>query len=139
MFTYYGVKALITNSKGKILLLQTDPNKRINPLYIDYWDLPGGLINHGEDLQNALKREMLEETGIDKVKIGKLIGQVIAKIRKPYKNVMAGIKLSVYKCSIQTPAKIQLSDEHKHSKWFNVDEAKILLSYKYNQDFIDLL
>ena len=48
------VKAVLFVSGDKILLLK---NKK-------GWDLPGGHMRHGETKQQALKREVFEETGI---------------------------------------------------------------------------
>ena len=48
------VKAVLFVSGDKILLLK---NKK-------GWDLPGGHMRHGETKQQALTREVLEETGI---------------------------------------------------------------------------
>ncbi len=47
---------------GKILLARrkTDPGK-------GYWAVPGGLVELGETLEEAVKREMLEETGLEVV------------------------------------------------------------------------
>lgn len=40
-----------------------DPNK--GGVYVDCWHIPGGGIDAGEDMQTALKREVMEEVGID--------------------------------------------------------------------------
>jgi mutator protein MutT len=53
-----GVGALILR-RNSILLVQ----RARNPLK-GYWSLPGGLIEPGEKIADALKREVLEETGL---------------------------------------------------------------------------
>jgi len=47
---------------GKVLLAKRPSTKKIAP---DKYHLPGGHVEFGEDLKNALKRELHEELGID--------------------------------------------------------------------------
>ena len=54
------VVAVIHNEKGEILL-----TKRAIPPYIGKWVMPGGKIEPGEPITAALKREVLEEVGLD--------------------------------------------------------------------------
>jgi ADP-ribose pyrophosphatase YjhB (NUDIX family) len=49
-------------------------NKNGGP-YINRFDLPGGSLEEAESLTNALKREFLEETGLE-VKIVKCLGVI---------------------------------------------------------------
>lgn len=50
------VSGLIENDEGKILL-EKAPDRG--------WEVPGGQVEAGETLIDALKREVKEETGID--------------------------------------------------------------------------
>lgn len=55
--TFYrvSVKALITNKKGEILVVKENQ---------DTWSLPGGGLDHGEDPQAGVLRELKEELGV---------------------------------------------------------------------------
>ena len=50
------VAALVTNDRGEILLVKSPWRG---------WEYPGGLIEPGETFQNALKREVREESGVE--------------------------------------------------------------------------
>jgi nucleoside triphosphatase len=52
------VGALVSNSKGKIFLMKSN---KWNGLFV----LPGGHIELGETMEQALKREVKEETNLD--------------------------------------------------------------------------
>ncbi len=52
------VGPLIYNDKEEILLIK-------NPKFKDFWTIPGGHIELDEPAEEALKREILEETGLE--------------------------------------------------------------------------
>lgn len=47
------------------------------------WGLPGGIVNWGEDIPTAARRELAEETGLDIVKIRRLVGVYSSPDRDP--------------------------------------------------------
>jgi ADP-ribose pyrophosphatase YjhB (NUDIX family) len=60
---------------GRIVLIQ----RRDNGL----WALPGGIVDWGEDIATAVKRELKEETGLEVVEIRRLVGVYSAPDRDP--------------------------------------------------------
>lgn len=54
--------------RGGVVLI-----KRKHEPFKDFYALPGGFVEYGETVEEALKREMKEETGLD-VRILKLVG-----------------------------------------------------------------
>lgn len=51
------VSAFVTNKQGEVLLVKTHWRS-------DTWESPGGQVEEGEALDDAVSREVLEETGI---------------------------------------------------------------------------
>jgi 8-oxo-dGTP diphosphatase len=66
------VAGLVENSKNEILLVR-HPRRG--------WEIAGGQVEEGENLIDALKREVKEEAGVDIV-VGKLAG-IYTKVNSP--------------------------------------------------------
>src|SRR3712207_6371492 len=61
------IGAIVIHNDALLMVQRaSDPGKGL-------WSLPGGRVEHGEYLADALKREVLEETGLE-VEVGKLAG-----------------------------------------------------------------
>lgn len=60
---------------GRIVLIRRRDNGR--------WGLPGGIVDWGEDISTSVRRELAEETGLDLVKIRRLVGVYSAPDRDP--------------------------------------------------------
>jgi 8-oxo-dGTP diphosphatase len=54
-------KGIIRRVDGAVLLIRRSPTSKTDP---DCWDLPGGKMDRGERLADALAREAREETGL---------------------------------------------------------------------------
>ncbi|HJP96839.1 MAG TPA: NUDIX domain-containing protein [Candidatus Saccharimonadales bacterium] len=132
---HLGVKALIRNQTGKILLLQVNPQKLRNDRTA-YWDLPGGRVQKGDTVEDTLLREIEEETGIQKIDAIKPLTTVLSNIRIPLEEGSSvGLILSVYTCSVPTDSVVTISDEHTKQAWFAPQEAAELLGVKYPPEF----
>lgn len=133
---HLGIKGLIRNNNGKILLLQVNPAVMDGK---DYWDLPGGRVEKGHTVLDTLQREITEETGITGVENPKEVGMVLSNIRIPVGDDSVGLILGIYECTIAPGSTITLSDEHIASEWFEPKKAAELLAVKYPAHFCELI
>lgn len=62
MILQVGVKVVLKNPEGKILLLRRAEGKYSK--VVGSWDIPGGRIDPGTTLSENLNRELKEETGL---------------------------------------------------------------------------
>ncbi|HUH99942.1 MAG TPA: NUDIX domain-containing protein [Nitrososphaerales archaeon] len=109
-----GVGALIHDGDGRVLLIKRrfEPNE-------GRWSLPGGLLETGERLEQAARREVREELGVE-VKIERLfqvseeiIGDESGKTRFHF-------VLVDYLAALERPwEKITLSEESEGFEWFD--------------------
>ena len=98
--------AVIVNDENKILLLKaTYTDKR--------WGLPGGSLEPGETIHEALIRECKEEIGLD-VKIIYLSGI--------YFHSQFNSHVCIFRCTIPPNSSIELSSEHSEYKYFSLNE-----------------
>ncbi|TGB04012.1 NUDIX domain-containing protein [Halobacillus salinus] len=75
------VAACITNEDGEVLLVKNEHRN-------DTYEIPGGRMEKGETLEEAVKREVLEETGIE---------ANITGITGVYQNLTIGVVCIVFK------------------------------------------
>lgn len=115
---YVGVDGIITNDKGEILLMHRT----------------AGAIEWGEEVKDALKREAMEEIGVELGNI-KFVGKYYDRIgRHPTKTFIC----LPHTCDIisGTPKPVSECDE---VKWFTKEEIRTMpLAYDHKQMLEDL-
>lgn len=139
---HLGIKALIRNKAGKILLLQVNLEKLTIRDKGAYWDIPGGRIHRGSTVEETLRREIEEETGITNVTSIKPLTMVMGNIRIPLKDgTDLGLILAINECTIPEDSEnsIVISDEHIAYNWFEPIEAAKLLEVKYPKQFTEIV
>jgi 8-oxo-dGTP pyrophosphatase MutT (NUDIX family) len=100
-------KCFITDADGRLLVLQADGYGRM--------DLPGGHLVAGETVEDGLRREVLEETGLTLVDV-KELGTVLV----PWNGQQPIVFFSA-----QSEGSPVLSDEHVDWFWLNRHEVAL--------------
>lgn len=131
---HIGVKALIFNAEGKVLLLERD-----HPIKQLYWDLPGGRLHKGESLMDTLVREVKEETGLEGISEFHPFTMVLTDIRIPNYDDSVGLIFSIFRCNLSIHFQPILSSEHINFGWFTPFEASQKLKVQYPIEFIENL
>ena len=79
------------------------------------WDIPGGRIDTGEELADALRREIKEETGLDLVEIESIFHA---------QDILWNPQLHVVRITylVKAAGEVTISEEHSEFRWFAKDE-----------------
>jgi len=112
-----GVKILLENEDGKFLVIKRNLEKY--PEAKNHWDIVGGRIDPGTPLLDNLKREVMEETGLEIFGEPKLItAQDILKSKHVVRLTYVG----------EGSGEVRLSEEHTDFKWLTLEEISNLES-----------
>ena len=109
----------ICEYNDKILLLKVRSKSSHDA---EKWEIPGGKVKKGEFFDEALKREFMEETGLE-INIDSLYNVIqnnytACKTNEEIKSIQLIMKVS---CNTD---KVKISKEHDDYKWFTRDELK---------------
>lgn len=111
------VVAAILSSGDRVLLCHRSPVRRWYP---DVWDFPGGHVEDRERAEEALRRELFEEIGVE---IGTVGGApVLHRI-----DAVTGLDLTVWLVtSWQGTVENRQPEEHDAVGWFTAKELRPL-------------
>ncbi|MFH8477467.1 NUDIX hydrolase [Streptomyces sp. NPDC018055] len=110
----YVVGALITDEDGRVLLLR----RRADDFLGGLWELPSGGVDAGERLEVALRREVMEETGLAVTQVTGHAGSFDYTSRSSRSTRQFTFAVSV---TAGAPGAIILS-EHDGSAWADPDD-----------------
>ena len=117
------VDCVVLNPRGEVLLIQ-----RRNEPFKGHYALPGGFVDIGETVEDACRRELLEETGVKAGRL-KLVGVYSDPNRDP-----RGHTASVVFLTRVRSTKLEAGDDAASAQWvanwrrlpLAFDHAKIL-------------
>ena len=112
------VEAIIKNKEDKVLLLK---RSKSNKFYVGKWQLPGGKVEFGEDIQKAIKREIYEEMG---KKYSSLRLDKVFSLTEKFNGEKSNVFLMVFTGGFK--GTICLSNDHSEAKFFSIRQVKKL-------------
>ena len=128
----------IEKSAGAVLFRKE--NKKIKYLLLKHslghWDFPKGNIEKGEKIEDTVKREIKEETGINKIVIIPDFKHWIKYFyRLKGKNIF---KIVTFLLAETKTKKVKLSFEHIKYKWADFNSAIKLLKFKNSKEILKM-
>ena len=147
---YYFIKRLYYLTKSLLGIIFRHPvtGTSIIPIFADgrivlarrhdtgRWALPGGMVEWGEDIATTVRRELLEETGLELVRISRLVGVYSKPDRDPRLHSICVV------VEAEVRGKIQIQDEQEISQVeaFNPSDLPLVeLSYDNDEQLKNYL
>jgi 8-oxo-dGTP pyrophosphatase MutT (NUDIX family) len=122
--------AVIFNDQGQVLLQKRSDNLN--------WGLIAGMMELGETIQDTLRREIFEETGLTKYKIIKLLG-VYTTLDFTYPNGdQAQTNGTTFLVKPLEKVNLDYTDQETLAlRWFNPDHLDVDLSFEQHRQVIN--
>jgi 8-oxo-dGTP diphosphatase len=115
---FVAVNFIALNEKNEILLARRSKNEDMEP---GKWGLPGGGVEEGETLEQAIRREYKEETNCEIIELNF------------FKSRYLNSTLAVYFYG-KINGEIKLNEENEEHGWFSEEEIKGLdLAFKQKE------
>ena len=122
------VSAILLDGDDQILFLRRSRDDDFMP---GSWDIPGGGLDYGEDPEEGLRREIMEEAGL-KIEIIRVL-----TVSTYFMGEVHRIDVT-YLCSAIDSHKLKLSSEHDYYEWVWKDKISSLNLSNYIQNIVDV-
>ena len=139
IFLYHPKKSellKVFKSKIKVIfasggIVKNDNNQILFIYRRGKWDLPKGKAEKGESIRETAVREVIEETGIDKLKIDKYFSNTFHIVRNNKKYFLKETSWFLMSSNFKGKLKPQLNEGIKSVKWKTFDDAKKIKKKTY--------
>jgi len=108
------IDAIVHNEKNQVLFI-----KRKNDPFKNHLSLPGGFVNYGERIEDALRREVKEETSLN-IEPLEILGVYSDPNRDPRGHIMS----TVFVCLIMDNLKGKAGDDASDICWVSLNDIK---------------
>lgn len=115
------VAGIVIRDDGRVLVIKRDDN--------GHWEAPGGVLELDESFEAGVRREVLEETGLE-VTVERLTGV--------YKNMTHGIVALVYRCR-PAGGEPRSTDEAREIRWMTTEEVNSAMTPAFAVRVVDAL
>lgn len=113
------VAGVIVDDQGRVLVIQRQDNGR--------WEPPGGVLEPSEDIISGLRREIVEETGLE------VVPQALTGV---YKNMNRAIMALVFQCRPSSGV-LTAGPETSDLRWVAPADIPHLVTEAYAIRFLD--
>ena len=139
IFLYHPKKSellKVFKSKIKVIfasggIVKNDNNQILFIYRRGKWDLPKGKAEKGESIRDTAVREVIEETGIEKLKIDKYFSNTFHIVRNNKKYFLKETSWFLMSSNFKGKLKPQLNEGIKSVKWKTFDDAKKIKKKTY--------
>lgn len=120
---------IFRKQEGQTLFLLLHYPNRSSKAKREHWDFSKGHIEKGENDADAAKREIIEETGLDDIKIISGFQKIIKYYFTvaPHKTIFKTVVFYLAETKIKD---VKISDEHIGFKWLSYKEALKQLTFE---------
>ncbi|MGD1344279.1 NUDIX hydrolase [Mycobacterium seoulense] len=113
------VAGIVVGDDDRVLVIKRDDN--------GHWEAPGGVLELDESFEAGVRREVLEETGLE-VTVERLTGV--------YKNLTHGIVALVYRCR-PAGGKPHATEEAREIRWMTKEDVESAMEPAFGVRVLD--